>query len=303
MKDYNICSGCESSYDHRSLHFDWFLHYYFFINNKRGSASLWFGSYWWKNPAGTLSRFHNLGVRSLSTHKTNMHAHTLSLKCVWPAKRNHTCLHKQTCTRWCCHRKDRSAHKLFIRAEREMKSMFTKRCTVHAKLNIQMVHRGGEERGGSFFFLPKGEQCVWIRIEPRDSEIAPFYCTSVYFESVSLAFLHLTWWLHRFPRGTEYISESGRSTGFLSARKQQLVREGLHLTTDLRSYLVWVYLRVPNKTSTLCAVKSNHCNSCNYNTEANCSNDGSFFVGFSVSVERIKASAHFLHSRFENDFL
>lgn len=161
--------------------------------------------------------------------------------------------------------------------------------------------RESERRGGSgegsFPFSPR----MWAvcldknRTEP-DSEIAPFYCTSVYFESVSLAFLHLTWWLHHFPQGTEYISESGRSTGFLSARKQQLVREGLHLTTDLRSYLVWVYLKVPNKTFRLCTGKGNYCN---YNIEASYSNGGSFFhVGFSVNVERIKASAHFHHSRF-----
>ena len=63
-----------------------------------------------------------------------------------------------------------------------------------------MVHqRGGEAKEALFFlllfffFLPECEQYVWIRIEPHESEIAPFYCTSVYFESVSLAFLHLTW--------------------------------------------------------------------------------------------------------------
>lgn len=127
--------------------------------------------------------------------------------------------------------------------------------------------------GEAFFFLLESEQCVWIWIEPHDSKIAPFYCTSVYFESVSLAFLHLTWWLHHFPPGTEYISESGRSTGFLSARKQQLVREGLHSTTDLWSYLVWVYLENPNKTFWLCAFKSNHCSHCYYNMEAKCSNE------------------------------
>lgn len=60
-----------------------------------------------------------------------------------------------------------------------------------------MAHQRGEREAGeakeAFFFLPDCEQYVWIRIEPPDSEIAPFYCTSVYFESVSLAFLHLTW--------------------------------------------------------------------------------------------------------------
>lgn len=74
---------------------------------------------------------------------------------------------------------------------------------------IQMVGEEGE-RPESFFFFPLLFQCsqyVWIRIELQDSEIAPFYCTSVYFESVFLAFLHLTWWLHHFPQGTEYVSE------------------------------------------------------------------------------------------------
>lgn len=59
-------------------------------------------------------------------------------------------------------------------------------------INIQMVdQRGG---GGLLVSLvPECEQCGWIRIEPQDSEIAPFHHTSVYCESVSLAFLHLTW--------------------------------------------------------------------------------------------------------------
>lgn len=161
-----------------------------------------------------------------------------------------------------------------------------------------MVHQRGHgekerrevQRKLSLFSLPECEQYVWIRIELHVSEIAPFYSTSVYFESVSLAFLHLTWWLHHFPQGTEYISESGHSTGFLSARKQQLVREGLHLTTDLWSYLAWVCL--PDKTFRPCTVKHNHHKSCNYNAEANYSSDDSSWEVFAVSLEK------FVHRRF-----
>lgn len=201
-----------------------------------------------------------------------------------PAKKEgHTyCINKHTraihiC---CCHHKDTSTHKLFTHVEREMKSVFTKVSALKDSLSLlkstyKWCTREETEAGAAkeafCVFVPQCKLCVWIRIEPRGSEIAPFYCTSVYFESVSLAFLHLTWWLHHIPRGTEYISESGRSTGFLSARKQQLVREGLHLTAVLWSYLVLVCQ--PNKTSTvLCC---NRCNKCNYNMDTDYSNDGS----------------------------
>lgn len=168
----------------------------------------------------------------------------------------------------------------------------TKRFTTPPKVNIQMEREKEEKE--AFLFLPECVQYVWIRIEANNSEIAPFHCTSVYFESISLAFLHFTWWLHRFLRGAEYISESGCSTGFLSARKPQLVREGRHLTTDLWSYLVWICLQakhsgyVHSNVVTIMTVITLW----RTTTPKIC-----LFVGFAASGERAKAYVHSLRGR------
>lgn len=80
-----------------------------------------------------------------------------------------------------------------------------------------------KEREGEVSFFPLWMWATCLD-KNRTVEIASFFLHIYLLWKCTFAFLHLTWWLHHFPEGTEYISESEHSTGFLPARKQQLQR-------------------------------------------------------------------------------
>lgn len=162
--------------------------------------------------------------------------------------------------------------------------------------------RGGSSKGSLFFFLlpvPECEQYVWIRIDRHDSEIAPFYCTSVYFESVSLAFLHLTWWLHHFPPGRRMYKWVG-ALNRISLCTQAATGKGLspHRSSVVLSDLT---ISIPAKTFRLCTLQHNHRNHRNYHMEASYFSDRPLFcVGFfKTAWKEWKLQLHLLlRSRF-----
>lgn len=159
-----------------------------------------------------------------------------------------------------------------------------------------------EQQRKLFFFLfpiPEWEQYVWIRIDWHDSEIAPFYCTSVYFESVSLAFLHLTWWLHHFPQGCRMYKWVG-TLNRISLCTQAATGKGLspHRSSVVLSDLS---ISIPAKTFRLCTLQHNDRNNRNYHMEAGYFSDRPLFrVGFFKTVRKEwKLQLHLLlHSRF-----
>lgn len=98
-----------------------------FINNREDQLNFDLAAieaYWWKNPAGTSAGFTTL-ASGRCQHIKRACIHTPCHLNAFARQKEHTCLHKQTRTQWCCHCKNRSTHKLFICVEREMKSMFT----------------------------------------------------------------------------------------------------------------------------------------------------------------------------------
>lgn len=158
------------------------------------------------------------------------------------------------------------------------------------------------------------ERCrVWIRIDWHRSEIAPFLGTSVYFASVSLAFLHLTRRLHRPlppppphpaspkpskpPAGAECSSESVRTLNRVSLCTQLLqvlpsaaAAACSHPTPPL------LLLLLIDQTSRLCAAlsRNNGGNNGHYCKEEEEEEDGclSRRLLFSDDAERVKTSAH-----------
>lgn len=179
-------------------------------------------------------------VECFGCGQLTLHAfsHTLPCKCMCAAKSHIYCIYNKCMhisharAEWTPSKPAHINYLLTVGGEGdEMCSHLhqcTERFTKFVHVNIQLMFHCGDserERGSSYVFP------LWIwgcldknrTVELWNSIFFFFFLLHICLVwKCTFSFSHLTWWLHCFPEGTEYISESGCLTEFLSARKQQL---------------------------------------------------------------------------------